>query len=189
MKTTSKIAVWFGSAGLLIVLVALLSFWLFRQSEDADRWQRHTFLVLDKANGLLSSLKDTEAGQRGYLLTGDKAFLAPYLEVRDRIPSQLAELRRLAQDNPAQERRLDVLAPLVEAKLRELRQVLALYADQHAEDALKILRSGSGKQLMDEIRAGLSDFNQQENELLEQRTIRFHRYLSLLLVSISLASL
>ncbi len=189
MKTTSKIAVWFGSAGLLIVLVALLSFWLFRQSEDADRWQRHTFLVLDKANVLLSSLKDTEAGQRGYLLTGDKAFLAPYLAVRDRIPSQLAELRRLAQDNPAQERRLDVLAPLVEAKLRELRQVLALYADQHVEDALKILRSGSGKQLMDEIRAGLSDFNQQENELLEQRTIRFHRYLSLLLVSISLASL
>uniref|UniRef100_UPI0026109E29 PAS domain S-box protein n=1 Tax=Ferrovum sp. TaxID=2609467 RepID=UPI0026109E29 len=189
MKTTSKIVGWFGSAGLLIVLVALLSFWLFRQSEDADRWQRHAFRVLEKSNGLLSSLKDTETGQRGYLLTGDKAFLMPYLEVRDGIPSQLAELRRLTQDNPVQERRLNVLAPLVEAKLLELREVLALYDDQHVEDALKILRSGSGKQLMDEIRAELNDFDQQEGELLEQRKARFRMDLSLLLISISIVSL
>ena len=189
MKATSKIVGWFGSAGLLIVLVALLSFWLFRQSEDADRWQRHAFRVLEKSNGLLSSLKDTETGQRGYLLTGDKAFLMPYLEVRDGIPSQLAELRRLTQDNPVQERRLNVLAPLVEAKLLELREVLALYDDQHAEDALKILRSGSGKQLMDEIRAELNDFDQQEGELLEQRKARFRMDLSLLLISISIVSL
>ena len=189
MKTTSKITVWFGSAGFLIVLVALLSFWLFRQSEDADRWQEHTLLVLDKANLLLSSLKDTEAGQRGYLLTGDKAFLEPYLAVRDGIPSQVAELRRLTQDNPVQKRRLDVLAPLVEAKLLELREVLALYGNQHAEDALKILRSGSGKQFMDEIRAELNDFTWQENTLLEQRVARFHQDLSLLLVSMTIANM
>jgi PAS domain S-box-containing protein len=189
LKTTSKIAVWFGSAGFLIVLVALLSFWLFRQSEDADRWQEHTLLVLNKANLLLSSLKDTEAGQRGYLLTGDKAFLEPYLAVRDGIPSQVAELRRLTQDNPVQKRRLDVLAPLVEAKLLELREVLALYGNQHAEDALKILRSGSGKQLMDEIRAELNDFTWQENTLLEQRVARFHQDLSLLLVSMTIANM
>ena len=188
MKTTSKIAVWFGSAGFLIVLVALLSFWLFRQSEDADRWQEHTLLVLDKANLLLSSLKDTEAGQRGYLLTGDKAFLEPYLAVRDGIPSQVAELRRLTQDNPVQKRRLDVLAPLVEAKLLDLREVLALYGNQHAEDALKILRSGSGRQLMDEIRAELNDFTRQENTLLGQRVARFHQDLSLLLVSMTIAN-
>ena len=188
MKTTSKITVWFGSAGFLIVLVALLSFWLFRQSEDADRWQEHTLLVLDKANLLLSSLKDTEAGQRGYLLTGDKAFLEPYLAVRDGIPSQVAELRRLTQDNPVQKRRLDVLAPLVEAKLLDLREVLALYGNQHAEDALKILRSGSGRQLMDEIRAELNDFTRQENTLLGQRVARFHQDLSLLLVSMTIAN-
>ena len=189
MKTTSKIAVWFGSAGFLIVLVALLSFWLFRQSEDADRWQEHTLQVLNKANLLLSSLKDTEAGQRGYLLTGDKAFLEPYLAVRDGIPSQVAELRRLTQDNPVQKRRLDVLAPLVEAKLLELREVLALYGNQHAEDALKILRSGSGRQLMDEIRAELNDFTRQENTLLGQRVARFHQDLSLLLVSMTIANM
>ena len=188
MKTTSKIAVWFGSAGFLIVLVALLSFWLFRQSEDADRWQEHTLQVLNKANLLLSSLKDTEVGQRGYLLTGDNAFLKPYLAVRDTIPSQVAELRRLTQDNPAQKRRLDVLAPLVQAKLLEMREVLALYGNQHAEDALKILRSGSGRQLMDEIRAELNEFNRQENTLLEQRAARFHQDLSLLLVSMTIAN-
>jgi PAS domain S-box-containing protein len=189
LKTASKIALWFGSVGLLIVLVALLSFWLFRQSEDADRWQRHTFRVLEKSNGLLSSLKDTEAGQRGYLLTGDKGFLAPYLEVRDSIPSQLAELRRLTQDNPVQKRRLDVLDPLVEAKLLEMREVLALYGGQRAEDALKILRSGSGKRLMDEIRAELNDFDRLEGDLLERRTARFRMDLSLLLISISIVSL
>ncbi len=189
MKTTSKIAVWFGSAGLLIMLIAILSFWLFRQSEDADRWQKHTFLVMDKANVLLSSLKDTETGQRGYMLTGEKTFLEPYLVERDSIPSQLAELRQLTQDNPIQQRRFNVLAPLVEAKLLEMKTVLTLYSNHHTEDALKILRSGSGKQMMDEIRAELNDFSQQENALLEQRKTRFRLDLSLLLISISIVSL
>jgi PAS domain S-box-containing protein len=189
LKTTSKIAVWFGSAGLLIMLIAILSFWLFSQSEEADRWQKHTFLVLDKANVLLSSLKDTETGQRGYMLTGKKTFLEPYLVERDSIPSQLAELRQLTQDNPIQQRRLNVLAPLVEAKLLEMKTVLTLYSNHHTEDALKILRSGSGKQMMDEIRAELNDFDQQENALLEQRKTRFRLDLSVLLISISIVSL
>jgi CHASE3 domain sensor protein len=50
---------------------------------------------------LLSALKDAETGQRGYLLTGDEAFLEPYVAVRDGVRSQLEELRQLTTSSAA----------------------------------------------------------------------------------------
>src|SRR5262249_11176547 len=39
---------------------------------------------------LLSTLKDAESGQRGYLVTGDESYLQPYHAARARLPAELA---------------------------------------------------------------------------------------------------
>ena len=188
MKTTSKIAVWFGGAGLLITLIALMSFRLVRQSEDAAAWQAHTFVVLDTAGALLSGMKDAETAERGYLLTGDKTYLEPYQAVRGSIALQLAELRRLTQDNLVQQHRLDVLAPLIDEKLAVVQQTIELRGNQNAGGALKKLRGGQDKNLMDAIRAEMSRFTELENSLLAQREAKFRTDLRQLLALIIIAS-
>lgn len=173
LTVNHKIRLWVGVAALLITLMILLSLFLFRQSADAAAWQKHTFIVLDAAEDLLSSLKDAETGLRGYLLTGDKAYLEPYLAVRSNFAPQLAELRRFCQDNPVQQRRLGVLATLVDEKLLAMDLTIALQRDHRAGEALNKFRSGQGMRLMDKIRVEMGDFTKLERNLLEQREAKF----------------
>src|SRR3954467_3463569 len=118
-SSTANIAASLGGAALLAALVVVLSFWAFQQIEASVEARLHTYTLISKANALLSDITDAETGQRGYSLTGDEAFLKPYLAVRNTIAADLEELRRLTQVVAAREH-LDRLAPLVTAKLTEL---------------------------------------------------------------------
>ena len=63
---------------------------LLRESHgEVDRLHR----VLQANEGLLSALKDLETGQRGYLLTGDRAYLEPYQQAKSTIPGWLDSLQ------------------------------------------------------------------------------------------------
>ena len=44
---------------------------------------------------VVSTLKDAETGQRGYLLTGERVYLEPYEQALSVIPGQLERLRAL----------------------------------------------------------------------------------------------
>ncbi len=64
---------------------------------------------MNLADDLLSKMRDAETGQRGYALTGDEAFLEPYLAVRDSVSGNLKELLRVTTIIAAQAH-LDMLA-------------------------------------------------------------------------------
>ena len=170
-----KIIVGVGSAAML--LMGLLMIFLLGQFKDADSWRIHTYKVLDSSDMFLSTMKDAETGQRGYLLTGNKSYLEPFLDAQKQIPVQLDELRRLTKDNPDQQQRLARLTPLVDAKLSVMSQTLELYNSQHAKEAIEIVRSNSGKDLMDSIRVVVSDFNKMERRLLAQRESEYNSQL------------
>ena len=38
----------------------------------------HTYQVIGEIEGVLSTLKDAETGERGYIITGSDAYLEPY---------------------------------------------------------------------------------------------------------------
>ena len=191
MKDTHKIAGWLAGAGLLVTLIIAESFWTYSQIEEAAAVRKYTHTVLDSADDLLSALKDAETGQRGYLLTGDKTFLEPYLAVRDHISSQLAELRRITLVNAAQ-KHLDALAPLVDAKLAHMSMVIELRRNRNMTAALASVRSGQGKRLMDAIHAEMGGIIQIEEGVLVQREAEFQssmRQLFSLIVATSLLAL
>lgn len=169
MKLSRNTALWVGGVTPLAALMILLTFLLFKQGEEAVARQRHTDMVLSVAEAFMSGIKDAETGARGYLLTGDEAYLEPYLAVRHKLAGQLAQLRQLTQDNAAQQRRLEVLIPLVDERLALLQQSISSRRDKNAEGALKSIRAGEDNKLMDSIRSGMSDFTGLERGLLTQR--------------------
>src|SRR5690349_3330006 len=56
------------------------------QSSDQSLRQAGLSLQLRQLQTLLVSLADAERSQRGYLLTGDPAFLAPYRQALQHLP-------------------------------------------------------------------------------------------------------
>ena len=155
MKTTHKIVALL--AGVALLVAVALSFWTFQQTEHAAQERQKTVFVLNSATGLLSALVDAETGQRGYLLTGDAAYLEPYSAVRSSVSEDLKTLRQLALSRAAQQH-LDTLAPLVEAQLEELSRLIELRGRQETASVLAEISSGRGKRLMDSIRAEMRSF-------------------------------
>ena len=64
----------------------------------------------------------------------------------------LKELRKLTADNPNQQKRLDAVEPLVDAKLAELKQTIDLRRAGNVDETVKIVRGGEGKRFMDDLR-------------------------------------
>ncbi len=116
----------------------------------------------------LSTLKDAETGQRGFLLTGKEEYLEPYHTARKDIDQRLRRLARFSRDNPEQQRRLDALQPLIALKLAELQKTIDLRRTQGAEAALRIVQTGAGKQHMDQVRRIAGEMEDDEVEAIQR---------------------
>jgi methyl-accepting chemotaxis protein len=75
----------------------------------------------------------------------------------------------LTEDNPHQQKRLDALEQLVAAKLAELKQTVDLRRSGNVDEAVKIVRGGEGKRIMDDVRRLLDEMDGEERGLLQQR--------------------
>ncbi len=188
MKATHKIVAALASGILLVLLGVSVSFWSFSRMEQAAEVRKHTRAVIGNADDLLSALKDAETGQRGYALTGNEAFLEPYLAVRNRIKGDLETLRRSTSISAAQ-KHLDTLTPLVDAKLADLSQVIELRRKGDTPAVLALVSDGQGKQLMDSIRAEIKSFDRIEEDALMQLEAEFQSQLRGLFILIVGASL
>ncbi|MBU2089276.1 MAG: CHASE3 domain-containing protein, partial [Alphaproteobacteria bacterium] len=107
--------------------------------------------------GLLSRMQDAEIGQRGYLLTGEEAYLLPYEQAITAIPSALTFLEERVADRPEMRAQLELLAPLLTAKLEEVTRTIDLARQGRVDEALAVVETDRGKALMDGVRASLGE--------------------------------
>src|SRR5262249_25705333 len=130
----------------------------------------HGQQVLGELESVLSSLKDLETGQRGYLLTRDENYLAPYQRALPLIDSSLDAVARLTADNPRQQVVIPELRRVVAEKIAELGETLALRAQKGQEHALRVVRSDRGRRAMGRARQLISAMKAEENQLLGRRS-------------------
>jgi PAS domain S-box-containing protein len=113
----------------------------------------HTFAVITTAEALDRAVQDAERGQRGYLLTGNPAYLEPYQTGALNAPSRLNELKQLSAGDAEQQRRwADLEAPLT-TKLSELERALAARDREGIDAARRIVQTNVGLDAMQSISA------------------------------------
>jgi signal transduction histidine kinase len=157
-----------------LLALAMLAAVLWLAVRNADRlaadatWRQHTYQVIGELRGLLGALIDAETGERGYMLTGDDRFLAPYVSGAAAVPAWIARLRALTADNPRQQRRLDALAPAAGAELDGLDRGIARRRALGAAGS-SLADSLAGKRRMDWLRASLAGMESAETGLLAAR--------------------
>jgi PAS domain S-box-containing protein len=182
------------SFGLGLLVVALLAdtaliFRSTQQLHDGDYWIAHTHEVILTLDDFLSTMKDAETGQRGYIITGDKLFLQPYESARVAIDDELASIQRLTTDNPRQQTHLPRLLELVHAKTEELARTIAMRDELGLVAAQKEVAAHLGRNLMDSIRGVVAEMTAEERGLLRERQIINYRAYRTALVSGALAAL
>ena len=168
LRTSSSAAIAIG----VVAIAVLIAAWINFQANEASRLVSKSIDVRERSEGFLSNLLDAETGQRGFLLTGDEAYLVPYNESRFKILPELDVLEGLVADNPSQLARIRQARELARRKLVEMNTTIALMRDGKREEAVATLRQGDGNRLMQELRDVAGAIQAEENRLLRERSRR-----------------
>src|SRR5260221_13524058 len=154
----------------ILVFVGWQSYQNTARFAEASEWRKHPYEVLRNLDETVARLVDAETGQRGYLLTGEESYLEPYRAAIKNIDQKIGDLKSLTSDNSNQQKRIQILEPLVEKKLTELQRTIDLRKNEGLTPANRVVLEGSGKQAMDQIRAGIAEMMNEEEDLLTLRT-------------------
>ena len=131
------------------------------------RWVEHTDQVLNRASEVYKLTLDLETGMRGFLLSGDEDYLAPYEQARGKFRPLTEQLIGMVGDNPPQAQRLERLLALQEQWDLFAQEVIDSRRD--GGNYLAEVGRGRGKNLTDGMRRELDTFINSERELRQQR--------------------
>ncbi len=146
-----------------LIFVAVISYLL-----SVMAWVEHSERVIGHANEVAKLAVDQESGLRGFLLTRDEAFLAPYTVSKSKSGAAMQALAELVADNPAQLDRLRQIGALQTQWDDYAREVIALRRKNG--DFLAQVSSGRGKVAFDTIRSQFDAFQATEERLLKDRS-------------------
>ncbi|MCC7680559.1 response regulator [Janthinobacterium sp. FW305-128] len=145
-----------------LVFVGLIAYLL-----SALRSVEHSERVIGNANEVMKLSVDLETGMRGYLLTGDETFLAPYKSGKAKIAVEMNTLLELVSDNSIQVDRLRRIRALQGQWMEYAEAVIA--QRRNNQEFLARVRQGEGKLEFDEIRREFLTFLSMEQRLRQER--------------------
>ncbi|MEG4580204.1 CHASE3 domain-containing protein [Microcoleus sp. MON1_C5] len=186
---TPQITAGIGMVVALLIFNAATSYRNTLKLIQNEHWVSHTHQVLTELEATLSTLKDAETGQRGYLLTGEERYLEPYNSALARINKQVVGLQQLTADNKRQQQRLRDLKIAIDSKLADLETTLNLRRKQNLAAAVRQIKTGRGKQIMGDIRQQIAAMTAEETQLLQQRARESKKSAHLTILSFTVASL
>lgn len=186
---TRQITAGIGMALGLLIFNAATSYRNTLKLVENERSVSHTHQVLTELEATLSTLKDAETGQRGYLLTGEERYLEPYHSAIARINQQVVGLQQLTADNNRQQQRIRDLKIAIDSKLAELQETINLRRQQNLEAALRQVKTGRGKQIMGGIRQQIAAMTAEETQLLQQRARESQTSANLTILTFTVAAL
>src|SRR5579862_4229719 len=153
MTRRSRVAITFVISATVLVgsiaMICALAVFTIRIHDQVLRCRN----LIDRINQTLSTLKDAETGQRGYLLTGNDTYLQPYNDAVKAVNGQLASLSEAARAKQLPAEDVDEVIKLSHQKLDELDRTIKLRQTKGLPEALAVVNSNSGKLMMDALRA------------------------------------
>jgi signal transduction histidine kinase len=166
---TSKLVLIFSLPFLFLVVVTTLTLQAFNEFEHAAELTLRSNQIHSQAVHYMDLLNAIQTRFRGYLLTGDRSFLTPYVESKREIDLAGLELARLMQFSPSQAQRDRA------AKVRAITQRLIEEKDwilAHArsrEEGVSYIKSGGGRELASAILSLLIEIEEDSAQIIKAR--------------------
>lgn len=148
----------------------LVSLYFLSQTEDIILAEKEVIERVDIVDRLQQAVIDAETAQRGYLITGEQRYLAPYDDDKkqaNRMISRLTEPEVLAKLNSRDKRAVEALRKEIVAKFNEMDQTIQLINNSDRQAAFDLVETDQGLELMKDIKERLSLLRETEFKLLD----------------------
>jgi hypothetical protein len=159
----------FLSALIALSLILGLAYWDWRAFQNAADSVRETDRSLRYIETILSTMRDAETGQRGFVITGDEEYLQPYTRALREAATELADPRAARLRQSPHGAAFAELEVTIAEKFRELKVPIELRRQNQPELVDDAIRNGRGKRSMDSIRDLCAAMQDSLRHELEQR--------------------
>jgi two-component system sensor histidine kinase/response regulator len=139
-----------------------------RRLAENHRRVVHTIELLRRLEAVLSTMKDAETGQRGFVMTGRDEYLEPYLSALESIEETVNAIGPDFEESGKGEQ-FHTLKSEIGRKLDELRETVALRRDRGFDAAIQVIQTDRGRLAMDRIRGIVAGAEDSERSLLARR--------------------
>lgn len=132
----------------------------------------HDFAVHSEINSIEKYVMDMESGQRGYLITGDPAYLEPYRNGETSWRQSYMKLSQLTQENAVQEQSLQTIKKSIEGWIMQLDGATGPMMKREQGPGIYTVNPYDfylGKQNVEDIRTQLDRFRDIEIALTKDR--------------------
>jgi PAS domain S-box-containing protein len=172
VKVASKGLLMTGIPLILVLTVVGLVVHAKKQGEAAQERTLHSTEVIGVSETLLARVVEAESAARGYVITGDPAFVPSYDQALALLALSSTRLQTLVADNPSQEARAARIGQLTTQRTGHLSEIVRLVRIGDPQAAADRIKEGAGTDLMKQIRADMAVFSMEEARLAAERRQR-----------------
>jgi diguanylate cyclase (GGDEF)-like protein len=164
-----KVQIAFGAVMAVLLVVGIVTYRSVVASFESAQWAQHTEEVLEHLANLRLRIESIENGYRDFALSGTDAFLQRSRASEPLADKELKALRTLTEDNPREQRRLSIVADLLQRIVQRGDAIERLRRTGAVEDTAALIRSGQDGSLLTGFRIAALDMEAEEQDLLQQR--------------------
>jgi PAS domain S-box-containing protein len=167
----------FGAAVAAVLVVGTVSYNSVVVSSESDQWVLNTHEVLASVQDLRLAMANIQSSTRGFVLTGDNAYLASYSAGVSSVARDVAAFRNLTADNPVQQSRIPDLQTMTAWKVQQTAILIALRKAKGFNAVVDAVRNGQGQRLIDRFDDFARAMTAEEQHLLVLREVEAKRRL------------
>lgn len=178
MRTTltRNLQIGFGLSLLLLIVSSVASYVSIQNLLQSSDLVDHSHTVVQTLESLMSTMKDAETGQRGYLLTGRDEFLEPYTGAYGRALTMVNRAQEMTTDNPQQQLNI---SHVKEVLLKRLTALQTMLEKKRSGGTVTVDDLREGKVAMDALRKYVDIAEVSEKTILNSRTGTLKKFISL----------
>ena len=166
LRISTKLPLAFAVIVAIMFAVSAVAFWKVSVVQTAIEDTEHADTMLGNITSMTAAIVDQQSGIRGYLISGDPAYLAPYESGSKRYEEAIRSLRADLDtvSDPKQDERLSQIEKLHKEWIDTVatRQIAAMRAVDTIEEARTLEAVGAGRRFIDGIRALETEMSETE---------------------------
>lgn len=162
--------------GYIIIIICLFASVIILNKQIGSLQQERNYLlqynnkVETLTNNVEKYVMDMQAGQRGFVITGNEIYLEPYYKAAGEWKIEFEELYQLMEDKKNQQQKLQVVRETTELWIAEAGEnAIRLKRDNNDAAIQQFYANDRGREYMQSIRNQFNDFRESEREIAQIR--------------------